>query len=284
MSKRKTGWNENKIKKYLKEGRGTGKGKEYKPWITIQDLPSKGRASRTAGWKTNRTHHYLSDNETRYHYLLEWSDIIVDIREQYPLLNREETQSIAKEIGVKHPVDQHNKNVPIVLTTDFLITLEVEDGKELTVARTVKPHKELDKKRVLEKLEIERRYWLKRNIDWGIVTDKEIPKKMTRNIEWIYSAYRLEPTNELDIKGLLVVASMLKKKLEINQDSLLNEVLSELEQEVNLEEGLALYLFKHLIARKEIILDISETIQVNMPVKTIKKIVFDSNYQKELLA
>ena len=30
----------------LEEGRGLGVGKDYKPWITIQDFPSKGQVTR----------------------------------------------------------------------------------------------------------------------------------------------------------------------------------------------------------------------------------------------
>ena len=66
------------------------------------------------------------------------------------------------------------------MTTDFLITV---DGGY--VARTVKPKTELQKLRVREKLEIERRYWLKRNVEWRIITEDEIPNTKIRNIEWL---------------------------------------------------------------------------------------------------
>ena len=46
------------------------------------------------------------------------------------------------------------------------------------VARTVKMKDELLKERVLEKFEIEREYWQRRDIDWGIVTEEEIHKVM----------------------------------------------------------------------------------------------------------
>lgn len=41
-------------------------------------------------------HHFLSKLETNYFYWLDWSPIVSDIREQYPLLPLEETrQAIA---------------------------------------------------------------------------------------------------------------------------------------------------------------------------------------------
>ena len=33
----------------LNEGRGNGRGKDYKPWLRVQDVPSQGLASRVPG-------------------------------------------------------------------------------------------------------------------------------------------------------------------------------------------------------------------------------------------
>ncbi len=40
------------LKRYLKEGRGTGEGALYNPWVQIYDLPSEGLSSIVPGWKT----------------------------------------------------------------------------------------------------------------------------------------------------------------------------------------------------------------------------------------
>jgi hypothetical protein len=73
-------------------------GKDYKPWITIQDFPSRGRVSRSPGWKSDRVHHFMSDGELRFFYLLEWSTEVQDIREQYPLLDLDLAMEIANFI------------------------------------------------------------------------------------------------------------------------------------------------------------------------------------------
>ncbi|WP_233882598.1 hypothetical protein [Brevibacillus laterosporus] len=86
MTKRKRETSISQIEKRIKEGRGQGYGREYIPWLLIQDVPSSGRATRIHGWKTNRFHHVHSDLERSYFYILEWSDIVTDIREQFPLL------------------------------------------------------------------------------------------------------------------------------------------------------------------------------------------------------
>ena len=43
-------------------------------------------------------------------------------------------------------------------------------------ARTIKRKEDILDSRVLEKFEIERRYWEKQDISWGIVTEEEIDK------------------------------------------------------------------------------------------------------------
>jgi hypothetical protein len=117
MAKRSQVWTEEKIKKYQKEGRGQGEGKNYLPWLSIQNVPSNGRVHRIMGSKSNRIHHLLSDLERDYFYLLEWAEGVLDIREQYPL-NREVTLSIADELQIRHPKDNVTQT-PIVMTTDF---------------------------------------------------------------------------------------------------------------------------------------------------------------------
>lgn len=282
MAKRNPKWDERKIQNYIKEGRGQGKGSEYKPWLKVQDFPSSGLSSRVCGWKNNRVCHFLSRIEMNYYYLLEWSDLVVDIREQYPLIEQEKTKLIAEELGVKHPVDNINKT-PLVLTTDFYITLKIE-GREVNIARTVKPSKELNKKSVIEKFEIERKYWDNRNIDWGIVTEKDINETVASNIEFLYPAYRLENTVELEVKDLYSIAEILKNKLKKvkNKEILINDILSETDKEMNIEEGTSLYLFRHLVAKKEISLNMKEKINPFLPTSSIYSIgEVQKNYESQ---
>ncbi|WP_139995654.1 TnsA endonuclease N-terminal domain-containing protein [Kurthia sp. Dielmo] len=179
-----------KVEKWIKEGRGSGIGAEYKPWLNIQDVSSLGRSTCLKGIKTDRQHEFLSDLERNYFYLTEFSDSVVDIREQYPLLPLEETLVIADELGIKHPTDPKTHE-PIVMTTDFLLTVDKGEGL-VELARTIKMKDELLKERVIEKFEIERVYWERRQFEWGIVTELEIPKKMARNISYIHDYYSLE--------------------------------------------------------------------------------------------
>lgn len=115
MAKRKRIVN---IEKFLHEGRGKGILENFQPWIKIQDVASLGRVTRIRGIKTKRQHDFLSDLESNYFYHLDFSNYVVDIREQFPLLPIEETISIAKELGIKHPKNPETKEY-IVMTSDF---------------------------------------------------------------------------------------------------------------------------------------------------------------------
>src|SRR5713101_3462125 len=86
MSKRLRRYGESTTDKRIKEGRGQGRGANYLPWLYIHDVPSRGRAWRTKGWKTGRPHHLLSDLEHDYQLIQDWDPSVIDIREQYPLL------------------------------------------------------------------------------------------------------------------------------------------------------------------------------------------------------
>jgi hypothetical protein len=264
-------WTQAKFERYVKEGRGQGSGENYRPWITVQDFPSKGRSSRSPGWKTNRVHHFFSDHEKRLFYLFEWSDAVTDIKEQFPLLDLDLAMNIADAMKMKYPIDPVS-NTPFVLTTDFMLSVN-QDGKKVELARTVKPSTELSKKRVAEKFELERRYYAAKGIDWGIVTEQEIPKVLAGNIEWIHSAYKLEGNTEINSAELHSLATILKSRLQESNNTI-NKVTTALDREMNLESGTSLYLFRHLLARKEILMDMETTISACSSVKAIKRIIF----------
>lgn len=66
-------WNsEAKNLSWRKQGRGQGAGSDYKPWLTVRDVPSEGRSHRVFGHLTQRTHHLLSDLELATFLLLQW--------------------------------------------------------------------------------------------------------------------------------------------------------------------------------------------------------------------
>lgn len=274
MAKRRHKWDESTIKEFIKQGRGQGSGQEYIPWLNIRSLSSKGNSSRGPGWKTNRLHHFLSDKELNYFYMLEWEDQVTDIREQYPLLDLELAMNIAEKIGVRYPFVSGN---PWVLTTDFFIT--IHDGKkEFNVARTVKPAKELENNRVLDKFEIERRYWLAKGVDWAVVTEHDIPKQLTQNVKWVHTYFHLNPTEELSIEEIRYYAGIIKRELSASTQPI-RKVLALVDEDYNLDGGTALNIFRHLLARKEIVMDMNKKVYVGRSTGEILNIIFEPNVE-----
>eukprot|EP01132_Coremiostelium_polycephalum_P008272 gene8272-10164_t len=164
------------IERHIANGFGEGAGASYVPWLRVQDVPSIGRSHKIQGVKIERIHHLLSDLERSYFLVCEFSENVVDIREQYPLLPTERAQAIASAIDVRYP-RYPRTTLPYVMTTDFLLTVKDLNGNFKSVARTVKYRSDLVGKgsnRTLEKLEIEKRFWHSQGVDWKIVTDDPV--------------------------------------------------------------------------------------------------------------
>jgi hypothetical protein len=260
VAKRKRNIN---IEKMIKEGYGSGIGSEYRPWIKIQDVPSLGRVTRVKGIKSNRQHELLSDMERNYFYILEYADSVVDIREQYPLLPIEDTISIANELGISHPRNPETGE-NIVMTTDFLISISTEDGIR-EVARTIKSKDDLLNKRIIEKFEIERLFWKRKDIGWGIVTEEEIDKTIAHNISFVqgYKDIRnVDSFSEMEAMEIKDLICELLKRI-VDDERSMRAICTEFDKDMNLEKGSGLSIFKYLIINKVIEIDISKRIDVN---------------------
>jgi len=243
VAKHRRVWNKEKYKAYIKAGRGHGEGQTYMPWILIQDFSSRGISSRVYSYKTNRVHHFLSRNELSFFYLLEWSDNVLDIREQFPLLDIELAIELAESAGIRYPKDSQS-GFPYVLTCDFMITT-----KHGSRARTIKSSTDLNNKRTLEKLEIERRYWDTLGIDWRIVTEREIDFVKSKNIEWLYTAAKLPE--------YLTGDGYREAILERIGSHSIQQTAAWFDKMYVLPAGSGLYLIKNLIWRKEIAYEIA---------------------------
>lgn len=188
MSKRHLPSDE-KFERWRKKGRGAGRHRDYKPWLTVRDLPSQGRSHRVFGHKALRTHHLFSDLELAVFLFLEWQMDVTDIREQFPL-QRELTIKLADKCGISHP---SVSGVLQIMTSDFLVDTSRPD--EARFALQAKYSDKLQEPRVIEKLELERRYWEQKGVNWYLITEKDISPIALENIKWLYPAQRDELTN-----------------------------------------------------------------------------------------
>lgn len=256
MAKHQYQLTEQKVRRFLQEGRGQGEGEGYKPWLTIQDLPSDGRTHRPSGWKTHRVHHLLSDIEYHTYLLLNWAVEVIDIREQFPL-DRDRTVAIAREGDLDHPVAP-GETTPAVMSTDFLVVSR-KNGERLLTAYSAKTAEELSDPRAIEKLEIERRYWSAQTVPYLIVTDTSLPEALVMNLDWFYSAWDLsdivEPhENYHRDLGHRFLASLATA----DGDAALSDHCNRFDDRLDAEPGTALLICKHLLAHRRLCTDLSQ--------------------------
>jgi hypothetical protein len=154
------------------------------------------------------------------------------------------------------------------MTTDFLVTINI-DGKDVDIARTIKFKDDLNNKRVLEKFEVERRYWEKQGIDWGIVTEEEIIKDLAQNISYIHTYYNIDELDSFsnmekrDIEDL--VMEYIKRLIDGNVS--VRQISNKFDDDSFLPKGTGVSLFKYLLMRKIIQIDLYAPIDINKKIQ-----------------
>jgi len=238
------------LKRLVEEKRGQGVGKYYKPFLTVRDVPSKGRVHRRPAVTHGRVVHLLSDLELAAFLLFDWNSSVIDIREQFPL-NPEKTLTIARRLGIRHPAA---KGVNQVMTTDLLVDLKRHD-LHLSQAISVKYRVDLDDERVIEKLEIERRYWEGERVDWFLFTENEVPTTLIKNIKWLLPhVYSFD----LDVKSRKKVFDKILNAIELYPANKVPALMKTLDQNQGETPGTHLAYLRHLLAQGAFVWDIQE--------------------------
>ncbi|GAM72609.1 Tn7-like transposase TnsA [Vibrio sp. JCM 19236] len=259
------------FKRALKQNYGLGEGASYKPWIRVQDVKSHGHSGKIEGIKSGRIHHTLSEQESCFFYLAEFSSSVIDIREQFPLLPLTLSLKIAQSLDIEHPKHPRTKE-PIIMTTDFLLTCS--DGQRVWYeAVCVKPSEKLSDKRTAEKLDIERVWWELLGVPFHIFCLSELNQIKSKNIQWITDPKRKSypsPPNQIRVvaKSLLVKGTVQ-----------LSEICETFSQKIGISHDDALMLLKSLLADKEVIVDLSRPIVLSGMIE-IMEIKIDGNIQQ----
>jgi hypothetical protein len=244
------------VKRLQKEKRGQGIGKDYKPFLTVRDVPSRGRVHRRPALTHNRIVHLLSDLELAAFLIFDWNSSVLDIREQFPL-NPEATIDLAKRFGIKHPV---YRGVRQVMTTDFLVDFE-HKGQHQLHAVSVKYAEDLEDERTLEKQELERLFWEGEGVDWFVFTEHDVPLTSLKNIRWLaphIHSYDLESTERMH--ALEAIA----KTLDANPEEKLPISLKALDDQFNQPPGTYLQYFRHLAAQNAFLWDIHSKLHTTL--------------------
>jgi hypothetical protein len=229
------------IKRLTVEKRGQGDGKHYKPFLTVRDVPSKGRVHRRPALTHGRIVHLLSDLELSTFLLFDWDLSVTDIKEQFPL-DPEKTAKISERLGIRHPAVS---GVTQVMTTDFLLDT-LQNNKVVQVAISVKYSNELEDVRVIEKQELERRYWESLGIQWYLFTENEVPFILIQNIKWLIPhmhSYDLNKARQIEVFNTVNEAIL------THPSDKVAVVMKYLDDQYKVDGGTYLSYLRHLLAQ-----------------------------------
>ncbi len=239
MAKHRIKNSEKRIARLIRDGRGLGFGASYVPRIKIHDFSSLGRVHRRMSAKSGREVHLLSDGEDDLFLQLDACALVADIREQFPLL-RALTILIADELGYLHPAAN---GIDAVMTTDLLVTW-IAGGM---TAYSVKTPTDLRKRRVREKLEIERIYWTNKGVKWVLIVAEE-PDRVARlnfqePVEWRAVDDLIEGRAEWDRRAATMMSILLS-----THDGRLADICARAERDHGWEPGVGISVCKRSMA------------------------------------
>jgi hypothetical protein len=240
-------WTPDQMVERYGKGWGNGEGAGYKPWLRPGDVPSRGIVTEFQARKFDRIYISLSLLERGAILAAQWLDHVTDIREQWPLWPLEETEAIAYELGVTHPTYPGGGG-HVMMTTDILLTVGSDTPALEPI--TVKPSSELNNKRVLEKFEIERIYWLRRNVRLGLVTEQELPKDLIGNLQWMDEYYEIT-SETLSAEAIAMTGDYLFEQVHAQSNQPLNEICAAGDDRLGyVNRGTCLSVVRHALARK----------------------------------
>lgn len=249
---------------WIDEGRGTGRNGAYKTWLRIQDLASRGRSERLTSHITgDRIVHALSGHESNAFFIFEWGSKVVDVREQYPLLPPQATLEMARELKVEHPVDPET-GLPIIMTTDFLVTTKAEGGEEKHHAYAIKEVKDLNSAATRGKLEITRRIHENWDHSWAILTERDIPIDLARNLEHLREKRDLSRFGGIPDETIARVQEVLLPIIWKREESLARAT-AYCDKHLGLLNGTSLTIAFHLIYLRRWTTDLTQLLQPARP-------------------
>ena len=270
MGKTRSKWNRETFLKRLAEGRSTGTGRNYRPQITIHDIPSLGICSRVKGRASGRVQHFLSKNELAFFYLQDFETTTLDIWEQVGLLDPDCPSSllkvvqIAENLGIRYPRDNKSK-YPYVMTSDFVITKK--DGIHVF---SIKESKDLEKKRVKELQLFEKTYWetfpLRYGIpvvEWTQVTEKEINFQKAANIEWIYRSMDIEmyyPNYDICLEVMMYLLNRYR-----DTSLPISSICAEADRHFQLSPGMGMTAFQRVLFERRLDIPLEKSLDFLSP-------------------
>lgn len=268
MGKKRTSNTYKTVARKIALGYGRGEGLSYKPFFSGHEFASTGRYIRMVGRTVPRMYCFMSGLEADAFVFYDCKPDVSDVLEQY-YLSLEETLEIADLLHVRHPFSGKYYH-PV--TTDLLIR-----KGDVWIARAIKTSRSLEDRRTLEKLEIERVYFERRNIEWKITTEKELNRDLTQNLNWLWYGESPEAVVP-DPEKLLEAESVFQQWYE--EDLLpFPALLDGITALFHLPPGGGISVFKSLLRKGIIQIDLAKPLNMLNPRCPIERRVPDERYR-----
>ncbi len=118
----------------------------------------------------------------------------------------------------------------------------------------------LKSKTVIDHLELQRQFWRGNKIDWGIITEHELPEEFVKNAEWAHPyLYSAEFPSLAREETRLVISTL--NQLALSGANTMAGVATECDRRLALEGGIALSVIRYLIANRRWRVDMNSLIK-----------------------
>ena len=104
-------------------------------------------------------------------------------------------------------------------------------------------------------MEIERRYWKKKSVDWAIVTEHEISIQKAKNIEWLHTSAKIPPDLHHELYEHTVFEYIGLYPI--------NLVAALIDKKFNLQPGSGMLIVKNMLWHKSIEIDMNQILFVS---------------------
>lgn len=189
----------------LKNGRGKGTGKDYKPGIKPREARSRGRSISIPDPKLGRMVQVLSESELRWYARFWWDDSITDINEQIYL-----DDDVIADICNRHGLRPRRG-----VSTDFLITKA--DGSRIAYSIKCDSTKVTEKEKV--RFAIEAEYWNSRGVEFSVGFKDQISRTETNNILDVMSSWNLSDTaDDFAVLRFMIARKIIKVDMTVRID------------------------------------------------------------------
>lgn len=258
VGRRRYPFNEAKTQRYLAEGRGTGEGATYQPWLKINDVPSIGRSHRPWSPKTQREHHLLSDGEWKTFLQFESREDVCDIWEQFPL-DRFQTFKIALELGYRPALTLDGTSY--VLTLDFMVIRRLANRRTLS-AYSFKYCPETLPERQKQLHHIAEVFLDRSGVSFELVDETTFNDDFIRNYDSVRACHDL--SNQVGFHPPLVHAlgAALVAKIAAGASGSLLSACREIANECNGSAEGVFTVAKHLLARRVLLTDLERRLDL----------------------